>query len=101
MAKRAGESMTVSNGKVGEDQKTAMIRGDIERTRGDMSRTVNEIEDWKPHVRQDPAFMRPAEVDILLGDSSKAERVLGWERKYDLPGLVRLMVQHDVALQKG
>ena len=59
------------------------------------------IEDWKPLVKQDPAFMRPAEVDILLGDSSKAERVLGWEREYDLPGLVRLMVEHDLALQKG
>ena len=59
------------------------------------------VEDWKPYVRQDPAFMRPAEVDILLGDSSKAARVLGWEREYDLAGLVRLMVEHDIARQKG
>ena len=43
------------------------------------------IDDWHPYVRQDPAFMRPAEVDILLGDASKAERVLGWERNR-LPG---------------
>jgi GDPmannose 4,6-dehydratase len=59
------------------------------------------IDDWRPYVKQDPAFMRPAEVDILLGDSSKAERVLGWDREYDLPGLVHLMVEHDVALQKS
>ena len=58
------------------------------------------VDDWRPHVKQDPAFMRPAEVDILLGDSAKAERVLGWKREYDLQGLVRLMVEHDVALQK-
>jgi GDPmannose 4,6-dehydratase len=58
------------------------------------------VDDWRPYVKQDPAFMRPAEVDILLGDSAKAERVLGWKRDYDLPGLVRLMVEHDVALQK-
>ena len=58
------------------------------------------VDDWRPHVKQDPAFMRPAEVDILLGDASKAERVLGWKREYDLQGLVRLMVEHDVALQK-
>ncbi len=58
------------------------------------------VEDWRPYVQQDPAFMRPAEVDILLGDASKAERVLGWERHVDLPGLVRMMVQHDISLRK-
>ena len=42
--------------------------------------------------------MRPAEVDILLGDPSKAERVLGWRREVDFPGLVRRMVQHDIRL---
>jgi GDPmannose 4,6-dehydratase len=56
------------------------------------------IENWKDYVRQDPAFMRPAEVDILLGDPSKAERVLGWTREVDFPGLVKLMVQHDIKL---
>jgi GDPmannose 4,6-dehydratase len=58
------------------------------------------IDDWRPYVKQDGAFMRPAEVDILLGDASKAERVLGWQREYDLAGLVRLMVENDIALQK-
>jgi GDPmannose 4,6-dehydratase len=56
------------------------------------------IDDWKPYVKQDPRFMRPAEVDILLGDPSKAERVLGWTREVDFEGLVQRMVQHDIAL---
>jgi GDPmannose 4,6-dehydratase len=42
--------------------------------------------------------MRPAEVDILLGDPSKAERVLGWKREVDFRGLVRLMVENDIRL---
>ena len=57
------------------------------------------IDDWKPYVRQDPAFMRPAEVDLLLGDPSKAEKVLGWKRSVDFPGLVKLMVKHDLELE--
>lgn len=56
------------------------------------------IADWRPYVKQDPEFMRPAEVDILLGDPSKAERVLGWKREVDFPGLVSRMVQHDLSL---
>lgn len=57
------------------------------------------IDDWKPYVRQDKAFMRPAEVDLLLGDPSKAEKALGWKRKVDFPGLVKLMVEHDLKLE--
>lgn len=59
------------------------------------------VSDWRPYVKQDPRFMRPAEVDILLGDPSKAERVLGWRREVDFPGLVTLMVQHDLRLLSG
>lgn len=57
------------------------------------------IDDWKPYVKQDPKFMRPAEVDLLLGDPSKAEKVLGWKRKVDFPGLVKLMVAHDLKVE--
>lgn len=57
------------------------------------------IDDWKPYVKQNPAFMRPAEVDILLGNPAKAEKVLGWKRKVDFPGLVKLMVQYDIGLE--
>jgi len=54
--------------------------------------------DWTKHVVQDPAFMRPAEVDLLVGDRSKAERVLGWRPEVDFKGLVKLMVDADIAL---
>lgn len=57
------------------------------------------IDDWKPYVKQNPAFMRPAEVDLLLGDPTKAEKELGWKRKVDFPGLVKLMVEHDLAIE--
>jgi GDPmannose 4,6-dehydratase len=59
------------------------------------------IDDWKPYVKQNPAFMRPAEVDILLGNPEKAEKVLGWKRKVDFPGLVKLMVEHDIGLESA
>ena len=48
-------------------------------------------------VDVDPHFFRPAEVELLWGDSSKAERVLGWRRQVDFPALVRLMVKVDLA----
>lgn len=57
------------------------------------------IDDWKPYVKQNPEFMRPAEVDILLGNPSKAENVLGWKRKVDFQGLVKLMVENDLKLE--
>lgn len=59
------------------------------------------IDDWKPYVKQDPAFMRPAEVDLLLGDPSKAEKELGWKREVDFPGLVKLMVEHDLEIESA
>jgi len=59
------------------------------------------INDWRPYVRQNPAFMRPAEVDILLGNPAKAEKVLGWKRKVDFPGLVKLMVEYDLGIESA
>lgn len=59
------------------------------------------IEDWKLYVKQNPAFMRPSEVDILLGNPAKAEKVLGWKRKVDFPGLVSLMVQNDLKIESN
>ena len=52
--------------------------------------------DWKKYVRLDPKFLRPAEVDHLIGDSSKARRVLGWTPEVDFSQLVRMMVDADV-----
>lgn len=59
------------------------------------------IDDWHPYVRQNPAFMRPAEVDILLGNPTKAEKVLGWKREVDFPGLVKMMVEYDLGLESA
>ena len=54
--------------------------------------------DWKRYVEVDPRYYRPAEVELLLGDASKARRVLGWEPKIGFKELVRLMVDHDLIL---
>ena len=53
---------------------------------------------WEDHVREDPDLMRPAEVDHLLADSTKAEEVLGWKPEVDFEGLVRMMVDADMEL---
>ena len=58
------------------------------------------IDDWSPYVVEDPRFMRPAEVDQLVGDASKARQVLGWEPKVRFPELIGMMVRADVAEQK-
>ncbi len=47
-------------------------------------------------VKINPEFFRPSEVDVLLGDPARAEKELGWQRKVDFPGLVKLMVEHDL-----
>jgi GDPmannose 4,6-dehydratase len=54
--------------------------------------------DWREYVKIDPRYYRPAEVETLLGDSSKARRVLGWEPKISFKELVRLMVESDMKL---
>jgi len=52
--------------------------------------------DYRDYVQTDPRFQRPAEVDLLVGDSSKARAVLGWEPTYTFAGLVGEMVQSDL-----
>lgn len=59
------------------------------------------IDDWSPYVKRSQTLVRPAEVDILLGNPAKAEKVLSWKREVDFRGLVRLMVQHDIADQRA
>ena len=58
------------------------------------------IDDWEHLVRQDPRFMRPAEVDLLIGDATKARTVLGWKPTVAFPDLVAMMVDNDLAQQK-
>ena len=57
------------------------------------------VDDWAPYVRQDPKFFRPAEVDLLIGDSSKARERLGWKPEVDFPALVKMMVAHDLEVE--
>ncbi len=52
--------------------------------------------DWRQYVEIDPRYFRPTEVDALLGDASKARRVLGWQPKVNFEELVRLMVAADL-----
>jgi len=52
--------------------------------------------DWRKYVVSDPAFMRPAEVDVLLADPRRARAELGWEPTMDFAGLVRMMVDADL-----
>ena len=58
------------------------------------------IEDWAPYVKQDPRFMRPAEVEMLIGDPTKAHEKLGWTPKVDFAELVAMMVDNDLAEQR-
>jgi len=53
--------------------------------------------DWQKHVGVDPRYLRPAEVDHLIGDPSKAKKVLGWQPSVDFKGLVHMMVDADLA----
>jgi GDPmannose 4,6-dehydratase len=52
--------------------------------------------DWQEYVEIDPRYFRPTEVDFLLGDASKARRLLGWQPKVSFPELVRIMVDADI-----
>jgi GDPmannose 4,6-dehydratase len=56
---------------------------------------------WEDHVVTDERFLRPAEVDLLIGDASKARRVLGWEPKTPFRDLVAMMVDADMAQQRA
>ena len=59
------------------------------------------IDDWAKHVTQDPRFMRPAEVELLIGDASKAKDKLGWKPTVSFAELVAMMVDADIAAAKA
>ncbi|MHA6694018.1 GDP-mannose 4,6-dehydratase [Homoserinimonas sp. A520] len=69
------------------------------RTLLDLAFARIEIDDWSSHVDQDERYMRPAEVDVLIGDASKAKRQLGWEPTVDFAELVHMMVDADLATE--
>jgi GDPmannose 4,6-dehydratase len=55
--------------------------------------------DYRTYVRQDERFFRPAEVDLLVGDATKARTKLGWKPEVDFDGLISLMLEHDVRVE--
>ena len=57
--------------------------------------------DWREHVKYDARHLRPSEVDLLLGDASKAERVLGWKPRTAFRELARMMIDHDLELAEA
>jgi GDPmannose 4,6-dehydratase len=65
----------------------------------DAAFTAAGISDWKPYVKHDPRFMRPAEVDLLIGDPTKAKEKLGWEPKVMFDELIKMMVENDLELE--
>ncbi|EKD48016.1 MAG: hypothetical protein ACD_65C00163G0003 [uncultured bacterium] len=58
------------------------------------------IDDWEKYVLQDERYMRPAEVDLLIGDCTKAKKELGWKPEVDFKNLVKMMVESDIQLLK-
>jgi GDPmannose 4,6-dehydratase len=54
--------------------------------------------DWKQFVKYDARYKRPAEVELMMGDASKAKKILGWEPKVRFHELVRIMVDADMEL---
>jgi GDPmannose 4,6-dehydratase len=54
------------------------------------------LKDWRQYVRQDQRFFRPAEVDLLIGDATKAKTKLGWQPKVGFNELIEMMVRHDI-----
>jgi GDPmannose 4,6-dehydratase len=56
------------------------------------------VDNWEKYVTQDPRFMRPAEVDVLRGDYSKAKKELGWSPKTSLEKMVEKMVKNDIQI---
>ena len=56
------------------------------------------VDNWEKLVKQDPRFMRPAEVDVLRGDSTKAKDILGWSPKTSFEEMVKKMVENDIQL---
>ena len=60
-----------------------------------------DLDDWEQYVRLDERFLRPADVDVLVGDASKAKRELGWEPTVGFEELVRMMIDADLTLLRG
>jgi GDPmannose 4,6-dehydratase len=87
------------NNKVGD---FIVATGECHSVRDFLTLAFNNIGigDWEKYIVQDPRYMRPAEVDILRGDASKAKEILNWESKTNIDELVKKMVENDIKLIK-
>ena len=75
--------------------------GETHSVREFLDETFGHLDlDWQEYVETDPRYYRPAEVDILLGDASKAKKVLGWSPKVTFKVLAKMMVEADLKLAK-
>lgn len=88
-----------------EEAEDYVIATGVDRTIGEFCRAAFEHVglDWQEHVVVDPKFFRPAEVNILLGDGTKAKEKLGWEPEISFEEMVQMMVDRDleVVAEKG
>jgi len=85
----------------GEPDDYVIATGETHSVREFIERAFGYLDlDWQQYVEIDPRYFRPAEVDLLSGDASKARRELGWEPKVNFDQLVKLMVDHDLALAR-
>lgn len=76
-----------------------LATGETQSVRDFLKLVFEQLElDWERYVKIDPRYFRPAEVELLLGDATKAKQKLGWEPTTDLRELARIMVQHDLEL---
>lgn len=83
----------------GEHERGVILDVDKQRAE-ELGFNVAELHMGKTVVKVDPRYFRPTEVDLLIGDATKAQRQLGWKPKYDLPALVKDMVLSDLHLVK-
>jgi len=85
----------------GEPDDYVIATGETHSVREFIERAFGYLDlDWQQYVEIDARYFRPAEVDLLTGDASKARRELGWEPKVNFDQLVKLMVDHDLVLAK-
>jgi GDPmannose 4,6-dehydratase len=83
----------------GEGDDFVLATGETHTVREFVETAFSHVDlDWKEFVKHDPRYKRPAEVDLLIGDSSKAKKILGWEPKVRFHELVRIMVDADMEL---
>ena len=83
----------------GEGDDFVLATGETHTVREFVETAFSHVDlDWKEFVKHDPRYKRPAEVDLLIGDPSKAKKILGWEPKVRFHELVRIMVNADMEL---